>query len=128
MSKKLREQAKKASSHAYAPYSKVKLGTCVEMEDGSLFTGSNIENSSFGATVCAERVAIWKAISEGKKKIKKVYIYSPDGWPPCGMCRQVINEFADEHCLIIMGDEEGNESEKTFRELLPLPHTPDTLL
>ncbi len=93
-----------------------------------MYSGCNIENSSFGGTVCAERVAIFKAISEQKTKIKQVYVYTKDGWPPCGMCRQVMSEFADPNLEIIMGDESGKETVMKFSDLMPLSFTPDHLI
>jgi len=125
----LREKAKAQSQHAYSPYSKAKIGSALETSDGKIFAGCNIENSSYGGTVCAERVAIWKAMSEnGATKIKRIYVYSKDGWPPCGLCRQVMSEFADENMEVIIGDEKGTEKIFKFKELLPLSFTPDYLL
>lgn len=80
MSKTLREEARDASTLSHSPYSKAKVGAAIETEDGRIYKGCNIENSSFGGTVCAERVAIWKAVSEGHKKIKKIHVFTEDGW------------------------------------------------
>ncbi len=125
----LREKAIAQSKLAYAPYSNAHIGSALETSNGDIFSGNNIENSSYGGTVCAERVAIWKAMSEkGATKIKRIYVYSKDGWPPCGMCRQVMSEFADENMEVTIGDEIGNQKTFKFTELLPLSFTPDYLI
>ena len=123
----LRKQAIKASTHAYSPYSKAQVGSALETSSGELFYGCNVENSSYGGTVCAERVALWKAVSEGHRKIKRIYIYTRDGWPPCGMCRQVLSEFSDETTEVIIGDEKGNERKMLFTSLLPEAFGPNFL-
>lgn len=124
----LRKLAAEASKKAYSPYSKAFVGAAIKMQSGKIYTGCNIENSSFGGTVCAERVAIFKAISEQKEKITEIYVYTKEGWPPCGMCRQVISEFADPNLMVIIGDEAGNEKKIKFSDLMPLSFTPDHLL
>ena len=125
--KSLRDLAIDASTRSHSPYSKAKVGSAITMDDGSVYQGCNIENASFGGTVCAERVAIWKAVSEGHKKIKKVYVYTDAGWPPCGMCLQVMTEFATGELEIIMGDKNGKENSKKLKELLTHAFTPDHL-
>lgn len=125
--KKLRDLAQDASTRSHSPYSKAKVGSAVVTEDGSVYQGCNIENSSFGGTVCAERVAIWKAVSEGHHKIKKIYVYTDAGWPPCGMCLQVMTEFASQDLEITFGDKNGNEKTKKLNELLTHAFTPDHL-
>lgn len=126
---KLRTKAIHHAKLAYAPYSHAHIGAALETVSGEIIGGCNIENSSYGGTVCAERVAIWKAMSEnGATKIKRIYVYSKDGWPPCGLCRQVMSEFADENMEVIIGDEKGVEKIFKFTELLPLSFTPDYLL
>lgn len=122
--KELRIAAQNASKKAYSPYSNALVGSAVLAEDLKIYSGCNVENSSYGGTICAERVAITKAISEGNRSIKKIYVYSKDGWPPCGMCRQVIAEFAQSDLEIIIGDEKGKESVFTLKELFPLAFTP----
>lgn len=124
---KLREMALQASQKAYSPYSKVQVGSAIETSDGSIYTGCNIENASYGGTICAERVAIFKAVSEKKMKITKVYVYTKEGWPPCGLCRQVMSEFAALDLEIIIGNEAGNETKIKFKDLMPLSFTPDHL-
>jgi len=105
--KKLRTLAIDASQKAYSPYSQAKVGCALITGDGSIYTGCNVENASYGGTVCAERVAILKAVSEQKMKISKIYVYTKEGWPPCGLCRQTMSEFADHNLEVIMGDENG---------------------
>ena len=127
INKKLRDAALDTSTKAYAPYSHFHIGSAVLMESGKIFSGCNVENASYGATICAERVAILKAISEGETKIKKIYVYSKDGWPPCGLCRQVICEFAADDLEVILGDKDGNEKNIPFKDLFPAGFTPDKL-
>jgi len=88
--------AKKAAENSYSPYSNYKVGCAVKTGDGRIFTGCNVENGSYSLTLCAERVAIFKAVSEGYKDFSNIAIYvdSDESFPPCGACRQVIFEFA----------------------------------
>lgn len=123
----LKEKAEEASKNAYSPYSKALVGSAIAMSDGSIYTGCNIENASYGGTICAERVAIMKAVSEKKMQIEKVYVYTKEGWPPCGMCRQVMSEFAAPGMEVIIGDAKGNETTYKFTELMPLSFTPSHL-
>lgn len=119
---KLIEEAINAREFAYAPYSNFKVGAAVLMEDGSIYSGCNIENASFGATNCAERTAIFKAISEGKKEIKvlaeigDVNTYTM----PCGICRQVISEFISEDIDVILIKNKNDFIIKKFSEIFPL--------
>ena len=124
----LRAKAKEASTHAYSPYSKALVGSAILTSDDTIYSGCNVENSSYGGTVCAERVAIFKAVSEKPLRLTKVYVYSKDGWPPCGMCRQVISEFATPELEIIIGNDQGEETIMKFSDLMPLSFTPDKLL
>lgn len=127
MPNNLREQAILASKLSHSPYSKAKVGSAVETIDGKVYSGCNIENSSFGGTVCAERVAIWKAVSEGSRQLKKIYVYTHQGWPPCGMCLQVMTEFADGELEITFGNHQGQETTKKLKELLTHAFTPENL-
>jgi len=124
MESKLRILAREASSFAHSPYSQVNVGAALETNDGKFYSGCNIENSSFGGTVCGERTAIFKAVSEGHKKFKRLYVYTEAGWPPCGLCLQVITEFADENLEIIIGDSKGKEVSRKLKEFLPHAFTP----
>jgi len=121
--KNLREIAKLHATRAHAPYSGAHVGAAIEMADGSVFGGCNVENSSFGGTTCAEQVAIFKAISEGKKQLKRVYVYTQAGWPPCGICRQIMSEFAGPEMEVIIGNHAGEESVHSLKDLLPLAFT-----
>lgn len=91
----LMNKAKEASANSYSPFSRFAVGAAVLTNDGEIYQGCNVENSSFGLTICAERCAIFKAISDGKREIVAVAIYSPnaDSCYPCGACRQVMYEF-----------------------------------
>ena len=93
--KQLLDYAKQVSENSYSPYSKFKVGAAVLCEDNKVFLGTNIENSSYGLSMCAERIAVFTAMANGCKKIKAVAVYSEKGnVTPCGACRQVILEFS----------------------------------
>ncbi len=120
---KLISAAAEAAQNAYAPYSGFRVGAAVLSEDGAVYTGVNVENRSFGLTICAERNAIACAVSRGMKKIKAVAVYSPDSdakLPPCGACRQVITEFAAEDAVVICCDNRKNMVEIPVSELYPM--------
>ena len=125
MSQTLRNQAMEAATKAYSPYSKAKVGAALETLDGKVYQGCNVENASFGGTVCAERVAVWKAVSEGYLKFKRIYVYTEPGWPPCGMCLQVMAEFTDGNLEITFGDHQGVETTKKLKDLLTHAFTPE---
>jgi len=118
--KKLISEAEKARKRAYTPYSKFQVGAAVLCADGKIFTGCNIENASFGLAVCAERVAIFKAISEGSTKFEAIAVVGDTDKPcsPCGACRQVILEFGENNPLI-MANLKGDVKIKKIKELLP---------
>ncbi|NLM05772.1 MAG: cytidine deaminase [Tissierellia bacterium] len=114
-----------AKENSYSPYSKFRVGAAVETEEGLYYTGCNIENAAFTPTVCAERVAIFKAISEGKK-IKRIAVSGDTKAYPCGVCRQVMREFNPEMEVIIVVDNENYE--KYFlKDFLPLSFGPENL-
>ncbi len=117
----LLSQAQESIKDAYAPYSNFPVSAAVIDDMGRIFTGTNIENASYGLTICAERVAIFSAISNGAKSIKAVAIYTPNSNPiyPCGACRQVMSEFCDKDATVVM--DSGKESIITipFELLLP---------
>lgn len=118
---KLFSAALAASKNAYAPYSRFAVGAAVLTEDGSIITGCNIENRSYGLTVCAERTAIFKAISERQKPIA-LALATPDAdYPvaPCGACRQVISEFMPEDSPILFGNSLETAVLTTVKELYP---------
>lgn len=128
--KKLSKIAIDARENAYVPYSKFKVGAAVVTEDGTIYTGCNIENASYGATNCAERTAIFKAVSEGHKKIKAIAVVGDmsTNTYPCGICRQVIVEFATENIEIILVKNEEEYVVKTMEEILPGAFTKEDLL
>jgi cytidine deaminase len=101
--KKLIEIAKRAQKNSYSPYSRYPVGASVIGASGKIYTGTNIENASFGLSICAERVAIFKAISNGEKGIKDICVVAKSA-TPCGACRQVILEFADRNANVICVD------------------------
>ena len=93
--KKLMSLAQKASKNSYSPYSKFKVGCAVLCSNGEIYTGTNVENASYGLSICAERTAIFSAVSNGNTKIEAVAVYTPHkNVTPCGACRQVISEFS----------------------------------
>lgn len=117
---KLVKAAMEARKKAYAPYSKFKVGAAVETAGGRIFTGCNLENSSFGLTVCAERNAIAKAVSEGYRKFRRIAIVTSASnlTSPCGACRQVLFEFSP-GISIILADTKGRTRETDLARLLP---------
>ncbi len=107
---------------AYAPYSKFLIGSTIIDAKGKVFSGCNIENSSYGGTVCAERVAIWKGVSENMSlPIKAIVVVSSetDKWPPCGLCRQIMAEFCAPTTTVFFGNNRKEFRKMTFKELLP---------
>ncbi len=118
---KLLAAAKKAQGFAYAPYSRYKVGAAVLTSRGKIFTGCNVENASYGLTICAERIAIGKAVSEGGKDIKAIAVFASSGHPvpPCGACRQVILEFGKD-ISVIMGSKNGKVAVEKISYLVPM--------
>ena len=111
-------EAKRAREFAYAPYSHFMVGAALETKDGKIYRGCNVENSAFGPTNCAERTAIFKAVSEGATEFTAVAIASKVSAPwPCGACRQVLNEFAPDIRVLVTWD--GGSDEMPLKELLP---------
>lgn len=122
------KEAFNAMEFAYVPYSHFKVGAALLTKSGKVFTGCNIENSSYGATVCAERVAIFKAVSSGEKDFDTIVIATntSEPSPPCGICRQVMSEFSSELKIILVNNK-GKIIETNLKELLPLSFTKDNL-
>ncbi|KKC30471.1 cytidine deaminase [Caldanaerobacter subterraneus] len=118
---KLIEIAKEARENAYAPYSNFKVGACVLTEDGNIYKGCNIENASFGLTVCAERVAMFNAYSGGERKLKAIAVVADTDGPvsPCGACRQVMMELGGEDMVVILSNMKGDHAIMTVKDLLP---------
>ncbi|MCI5565883.1 MAG: cytidine deaminase [Clostridiales bacterium] len=115
----LLDMAKQAMAFSYSPYSHYKVGAALLTQDGRVYTGCNIENGSYGATNCAERTALFKAVSEGALTFTTIAIAAEKAAPwPCGICRQALNEFApDLRVLVTWGD--GQRDEMPLQQLLP---------
>jgi cytidine deaminase len=117
---RLLEEAGLARSRAYAPYSNYLVGACVEAEDGSLHIGCNVENLSYGLTVCAERNAIAAMVASGHRKFVRAVVVTADGGAPCGACRQVLLEFAcDLEATVMCIGTDGSERSFRVAELIP---------
>ena len=114
------ETAKTARLRSIAPFSNFLVGAAVKTEDGKVYIGCNVESASYGLTVCAERVAIWKALSEGERKFTELAIVADTETltPPCGTCRQIIWEFA-KNATIVLANLQGETQVVSIRELLP---------
>lgn len=115
------ELARQVRELAYAPYSKYKVGAVVECGDGRIFTGCNVENSSYGLTMCAERVALGKAVSEGARDFIRMAVIADAHAPvpPCGACRQVISELCGKSVEVVMVNLRGQIETHTVEQLLP---------
>ena len=122
------ETAADQLQYSYVPYSGFRVGAALLAQDGSLYTGCNIENVSYGATNCAERTAIFKAVSEGERHIKKIAIVSSAGKPasPCGICRQVLSECLDSDGFVLL-EIEIIAKEFYLKDLLPYCFCPDSM-
>ena len=118
--RELYETALKMTERAYAPFSNFKVGAALLTTDGKVFTGVNVENSSLGGTICAERTAFVKAISEGEYSFEKIAVVANEGeaWP-CGICRQFMKEFCDDDFRIITGNDADSLRVFTMAEILP---------
>lgn len=121
------ELANEARRRAYAPYSNYQVGAALRTKSGRMFTGVNVENAAYPTTICAERVAVFKAVSEGEREFEAIAVVTSNGGPPCGSCRQVLAEFGTD-TIVIIGDEQGNVvKETTVAKLLPGAFTPKDL-
>lgn len=129
--KELYALAVEAMKNSYSPYSHCKVGASLLCKNGKVYTGTNIENASFTPTVCAERVAFFKAISEGEKEFSKIAVAGGKSgningiFAPCGVCRQVMREFCDDDFEILLGKTEQDFDTATLKELLPLSFSPE---
>ena len=111
---------KSMSDRAYNPYSHYGVGACAVTKGGKIYKGCNIENASYGLTICAERVAIFNAVSNGEREFKEIYIATKDGGYPCGACRQVMAEFCKDDLMIYLINTTSGEITKTrLGDLLP---------
>lgn len=124
---KLIATAKVAQQGAYVPYSGYAVGAALLADDGKIYTGCNIENASYTPTVCAERVAVFKAVSEGAKRVEIIAVVAgEDMGYPCGVCRQVLREFGENAIVVVAKDEENYHVHK-LDELLPHSFGPENL-
>ena len=114
------EEATRARVRSVAPFSKFLVGAALQTDEGKVFTGCNVESASYGLTVCAERVAIWKALSEGERDFARLVIVADTEQltPPCGTCRQIIWEFC-KHATIVLANLHGQKEELHIADLLP---------
>src|SRR5437016_12070453 len=129
MSRELVARAAAAREQALAPYSGFKVGAALETLDGHVYTGCNIENVSYGLTVCAERVALWKALSEGVREFRQIVIVTDAAvvTPPCGACRQLLWEYCG-NMPVHLHSLRGLDEEYRLAELLPHPFDSDSLI
>ena len=114
------DAARQVRENAYAPYSNFQVGAAVEADNGDIYVGCNVESASYGLTVCAERVAIWKGISRGEKHFKRIAVVvdTEELTPPCGVCRQIIWEFCGD-VPVILSNLHGRTETISSGELLP---------
>ena len=120
--------ANAARKGAYVPYSHYPVGSALRTKSGKTYTGVNIENAAYPQTMCAERVAIFKAVSDGEKEFEAISVVTDNGGSPCGGCRQVMAEFGLD-TIVLLADKNGNlVKETTVKELLPEAFTPEKLV
>src|SRR5438105_8654875 len=121
-SQSLLDAARAARQHAHAPFSNFQVGAALETADGKIVTGCNVENATYGLTICAERVAVFKAISEGERSFRRIAIVADteQPTPPCGACRQILWEFGGD-LEVVLGNLQGEKARYRMKELLPHP-------
>ncbi|HXG10196.1 MAG TPA: cytidine deaminase [Gemmataceae bacterium] len=119
---RLLDAARAARQNAFAPFSNFAVGAALETADGQIITGCNVENATYGLTICAERVAVFKAISEGHRRFRRIAIVADTDapTPPCGACRQILWEFGGD-LEVILGNLTGETARFQLRDLLPHP-------
>ena len=122
------DQANTARQRAYVPYSKYRVGAALRTKSGKTFTGVNVENAAYPHTMCAERVAIFKAVSEGEQEFETIAVVTDNGGSPCGGCRQVLAEFGQDTFVLIADGAGKLLQELTVKELLPEAFTPEKLV
>ncbi len=122
----LLRQAIEARGNAYTPYSHYKVGAALLTKDGHIYTGCNIENAAYTPSICAERTAVFKAVSEGKRDFEAIAVVTANAGAPCGVCRQVLREFAP-NITIVLGDIQGHYELLTLPDLLPHSFGPESL-
>jgi cytidine deaminase len=119
-------EAMEVRKKAHAPYSRFAVGAALLAKSGRIYTGCNVENASYGLSICAERVAVFKAVSEGERDFEAIAIVTEKGVPPCGACRQVFMEFGED-IQVIVANGAGEYRVVALRELLPEAFTPEHL-
>jgi len=119
--------ALEARRRAYAPYSNYSVGAALRTKSGKLYTGVNVENAAYGHTICAERTAVVKAVSEGEKEFEVIAVATANGGTPCGACRQVLSEFGLDTLVLIANEKGELLGEMTVADLLPGAFTPEKL-
>jgi len=125
--KELIQKARQAQKRAYAPYSQYAVGAALLTKSGLIFDGVNVENAVYPLTLCAERVAVFKAVSEGEKQFEAIAVVTRNGGTPCGSCRQVLREFGFD-TIVLIADETGKLlQETTLVQLLPDSFGPEDL-
>jgi len=125
----LKNMAVLSTKNAYAAYSHYQVGAAVLVEDGRIYGGCNIENAAYPSGICAERVAIFKAVEAGNRKIIALAVSTPNAGSPCGACRQVMREFLEDDTPVFILDGQGNvAAELSFSDLLPRSFGPEDLL
>ena len=125
--KKLIQRALQSRQHAYAPYSGYKVGAALLTKSGEIFTGVNVENAAYPTGTCAERVAVFKAVSEGETEFEAMVVASSNGGTPCGACRQVVSEFGLDTRILIVDSAGKVVQDTTLGDLLPGAFTPADL-
>ena len=125
--KHLISAALQARRHAYAPYSHYPVGAALLTKDGKVYTGVNVENAAYPSGMCAERVAVFKAVSEGQREFAAVVVATDNGGTPCGACRQVLAEFGLDMAVVVVNGEGHVVLETTLAALLPASFGPEHL-
>jgi len=124
--KELLQKAREAQEKAYAPYSGYPVGAALLTQSGRLYTGANVENASYGLSVCAERVAAFKAVTDGEREFEAIAVVTQNGVTPCGACRQVLSEFGP-RMRVLVADAQGRQREYILSDLIPDAFTPADL-
>jgi cytidine deaminase len=120
--------ARAARQLAYAPYSHYAVGAAVQAKSGKVYAGCNVENAAYPTSLCAERVAIFKAISEGERELVALVVVTSNAGSPCGACRQVFSEFAEDDAVIVLATADGNRRKKfSMKQILPDRFGPEHL-
>ena len=119
------DRANGVRRHAYVPYSKYPVGAALRTKSGKVFTGVNVENAAYPTTICAERTAVFKAVSEGEREFEAIAVVTDNGGSPCGSCRQVLAEFGQDTIVLIANGDGHLVEETTVKDLLPGAFTPE---